>query len=172
MRSLASLGMTKKNLLVFLVVAFLFISVSPVLAAPGAAETPKPPEGDVLTKSFLDSAGFTYLDPTKQDVRLYVVALIKIALSFTGFLFFLLIFYGGYLWMAAGGNEEILKKAKSIITKAVVGFAIVLAAYSITYFLGQYIGQAIAPSEGNVPGPKQDAVWDYESMKLDDKPGT
>ncbi len=60
--------------------------------------------------------------------------------------FFLLIFYGGYLWMAAGGEEEQLKKAKAIITKAIVGFIIVLASYGITYFISQYVLQAIAPA--------------------------
>lgn len=102
-------------------------------------------EGTDFTNTFLDSAGFNVLKTSEgQDVRLYVVALIKMVLSFTGFLFLVLVVYGGYLWMTAGGNEETLTKARQIIGKAIVGFVVIMAAYSLTVFVGWYIGQSIA----------------------------
>jgi len=45
-----------------------------------------------------------------------------------------LMVYAGFLWMTAGGVEENVTKAKSLLMQAVIGLAIVLSAYSITIF--------------------------------------
>ncbi len=56
-------------------------------------------------------------------------------LSLGGVLFFLLALYGGFLWMTARGEESQATKAKGIIIDAVIGLAIVSAAYIITSFV-------------------------------------
>jgi hypothetical protein len=76
-------------------------------------------------------AGFnTPLDPRVQ-ASLYI----RYALQVVGIIFLVLMVYAGFLWMTAGGNEENVEKAKKLIMAAVIGIAIVLAAYSITYFV-------------------------------------
>ena len=65
------------------------------------------------------------------------------ALAFIGILFFLLIIYGGFLWMTARGNEQQVEKAKELIIAATIGLVIVLAAYAIT----AYIGSALTGGE-------------------------
>ncbi|OGF22872.1 hypothetical protein A2Y83_02530 [Candidatus Falkowbacteria bacterium RBG_13_39_14] len=60
---------------------------------------------------------------------------IKLALSLIGIVLIILIIYAGYLWFAADGNEEQIGQAKSYIINAVIGIAIVLLAYAITYFI-------------------------------------
>ena len=60
--------------------------------------------------------------------------IIKIFLSLLGVIFIALMLYGGYLWMTARGNQEQVTKAKELITSAVIGLVIVVAAYAITYF--------------------------------------
>lgn len=57
-------------------------------------------------------------------------------LAFVGIIFFVLIIYGGFMWMTAGGDEQKVTKAKDLITQAVIGLIIVLAAYAITAFIG------------------------------------
>ncbi len=57
-------------------------------------------------------------------------------LQFIGGLFFILIIYGGLLWMTARGNEQQVEKAKNLIITAVIGLVIVLSAYAITSFIG------------------------------------
>ena len=57
-------------------------------------------------------------------------------LSFVGVLFFLLMIYGGFLWMTARGNEQQVEKAKNLIISAVVGLVIIFAAYAITALIG------------------------------------
>lgn len=60
---------------------------------------------------------------------------IKGALVLVGTIFLILMVYGGYIWMLARGDEAAAKKAKDIITMAIIGIIIVLAAYTITYFI-------------------------------------
>jgi len=70
-------------------------------------------------------------------------AIVSIILSFLGVIFVILIIYSGFLWMTAGGNEIKVMKAKKIIVNAVIGVFIVLASYSITFFVLQAITQAV-----------------------------
>ncbi len=64
-----------------------------------------------------------------------VGGIINIALSLVGVVFLILTVYGGYIWMIARGEESEAKRAKDIITMAVIGLAVVLAAYVITNFV-------------------------------------
>jgi len=61
--------------------------------------------------------------------------IIGVVLAFVGVIFLILIIYGGILWMTAGGNEEKIKKAKSILTTALIGLVIILTGYTITSFV-------------------------------------
>jgi hypothetical protein len=59
--------------------------------------------------------------------------------SLLGVIFVLLTIYGGFLYMNARGNEEQTKKAKAIITQALIGLVIILAAYAISYFILKFL---------------------------------
>lgn len=78
-------------------------------------------DGSIYTQSFLTT--------TAGDI-------IGIVLSFVGVLFFILIIVGGIQWMTAGGSDDKVKKAKTLITNAAIGLIIVLSAYAITNFIG------------------------------------
>jgi len=58
-------------------------------------------------------------------------------LALVGVLFFVLMIYGGILWMTAGGNDTQVKNAQKTIAAAVIGLVIVISAYAITMFIGQ-----------------------------------
>lgn len=73
------------------------------------------------------------------DITLLASAIVKALLGLVGIIFFILIIYGGYSWMTAGGNDEKVLKAKKLIIRAVIGLAIVASAYSIAYFVTQAI---------------------------------
>lgn len=60
---------------------------------------------------------------------------IKTALTLVGVLFTALTFYGGYIWFIARDDEEEAKRAKGIISMALIGLIIVLGAYAVTYFI-------------------------------------
>jgi len=66
---------------------------------------------------------------------------IKLLLTLVGSIFLVLVIYGGFLWMTAGGNEEQVTKAKNMIKSATIGLAIILSAYAITYFVVSKLAQ-------------------------------
>ncbi len=89
-------------------------------------------------RGFLDSA----VAPTGiTDTDAYTVAgrVITAALGLVGISFFVLAVYAGFLWMLDRGNEEHAAKAKNILTAAIIGLVIVVAAYTISYFVSQVI---------------------------------
>ena len=56
-------------------------------------------------------------------------------LGLLGIIFLVLMVMAGHKWMTAGGSEEKVKEAKDTIRRAIIGLIIVIAAYSITYFV-------------------------------------
>ncbi len=57
-----------------------------------------------------------------------------------GVLLFGMFIYGGITWLTAAGNEDQTEKAQKILSSAVVGLVIVVAAYFITEILGSALG--------------------------------
>lgn len=71
--------------------------------------------------------------PTNQGgLAVMIGTVLGNLLSMIGVLFFVLMIYGGFLWMTARGNEDQTAKAFNTIIAAAVGLMIVMAAYAIT----------------------------------------
>jgi len=70
------------------------------------------------------------------DIPTALGQVIGAVLAFTGTLFFVLMIYGGLLWMLARGNEQQVEKAKNLITAAIIGLIIILGAYALTAYIG------------------------------------
>ena len=68
-----------------------------------------------------------------------IAAVIKGFLALIGVIFIILIILAGHKWMTAEGNEDKVKEAKDTIQKAIIGLIIIIAAYSITYFVFKYL---------------------------------
>lgn len=138
--------MSKKYLLnLFLVVLlFSFCFVNLVQAGEPTPKTLK----DAFNTS-VDSplgkagnAGGYEIRNVNDQAPLVIAQIIRFALSFIGVVFLILMVLGGYLWMTDRGNEEQVRRAKNLITAAVIGLFIVLSAYAITYFVVEKIGNA------------------------------
>jgi len=108
------------------------INTSPVLA-----DEPNQGSYNFKEQSGLSAAatGAGYEINDEKTIESYIGQIINIVLSVLGVIFLILIIYGGILWMTAAGNEEKVKKAKELITEALIGLVIVLAAYAISYFV-------------------------------------
>lgn len=78
----------------------------------------------------------------EQDISTLVGNVIGTALSMVAVLFFVLMIYGGILWMTARGDDGQTKKAFDTITAAVIGIAIVLSSYAITTFAFNTLGKS------------------------------
>ena len=77
---------------------------------------------------------------TNATVGSILAVVIKTFLSLLGIIFIILILLGGYNWMTAAGEEEKVRKAQETIRRAIIGLAIIIAAYSITYFVFKNLG--------------------------------
>jgi hypothetical protein len=69
--------------------------------------------------------------------------IIEVVLSLLGVIFVGLLVFAGFQWMTAGGNEEKVEKARNLITRAIIGLIIVVAAYSITFFVFNALNSAV-----------------------------
>ena len=93
-----------------------------------------------------EKAGYSLDETTpgyKDHFPYHIGNILRIVLSFLGVIFLILIIYGGFTWMTAGGNEQQITKAKGIIFNAIIGLIVVLAAYAITAYFGEEIGKAL-----------------------------
>jgi hypothetical protein len=70
-----------------------------------------------------------------QDVRTTIGSVIRAFMGLLGIVAVLLILYGGFKWMTAGGNEEQVGEAKKIIISGIIGLIIILSAYAIANFI-------------------------------------
>jgi TRAP-type C4-dicarboxylate transport system permease small subunit len=98
--------------------------------------------GQDLTQQIANQAG--YGSVTSSSLAETVGKIIKIILGLLGTIFLVLTVYAGFLWMTAAGNGEQTEKAVGILKTATVGLLIILASYSITYFVLDKIFQATA----------------------------
>jgi hypothetical protein len=85
------------------------------------------------TSNFQITAGQTGIAQT--DVTTIVGGIIKTILGLSGLIFFMLVFYGGFLWMTARGNNEQIEKAKNTLITSVIGLVIMVMSYAITVFI-------------------------------------
>ena len=78
---------------------------------------------------------FGYPGGVPPDIRLITAMIIRIIAIILTLVFFLLIFYGGYTYMMAQGDEEQVRKGKGIIKTGIIGIIIVFSSLSITKFV-------------------------------------
>ena len=88
---------------------------------------------DKVQKTAVTHGGYAEATPT--TVAEIVGSVIETALSLVGAIFLVLVFYAGYLWMSAHGEEAQVDKAKRILQTSITGLVITVGAYSITSFV-------------------------------------
>jgi hypothetical protein len=70
-----------------------------------------------------------------DSLKIRVLQIIRILLGLLGIITVCLVIFAGFKWMTAGGNEEQIKDAKSMLKNAVIGLAIILMSWSITSYV-------------------------------------
>ncbi len=126
--------MIKKYFLSFLLGLFLLAPVG----APALAQFNGLPDSTVNLGTVAGEASLT----ADRSLPQVIGGFIRVALSFLGLIFLVLTLYAGFLWMTAGGNDDQVTKAKTLIGQAVVGLIIVISAYAISTFVIAAIGSA------------------------------
>ncbi len=114
---------------------FLFLLIIPPFTLNCLAQTAPPPTNAAL-QGLINTAQQAKIE-TGSAPNIYQIVgyIINIILGFLGVIFLVLVIYGGFLWMTAGGNEDKVKKGRELLTHAAIGLAIVLAAFLLTNFV-------------------------------------
>ena len=99
----------------------------------------------VLAQTIEEDLGLTFGESSglgNQDLRQTVASIINVALSLLGIVALVIILYGGFKWMTAGGNEDSVGEARKIIIAGVIGLAVILSSYAIANFVLVQLGEA------------------------------
>lgn len=130
----------KKLLIIIISSIFFSLTVSPI-----SAELINTNTASDFTAKVGAAAEFTPV-----TVGTVIAALIQASLGLLAIIFVILIVLSGFRWMTAQGNEENIKKAQDTIRTALIGLVIILAAWSITYFVFTYLpfsgGSSMGPA--------------------------
>ncbi len=86
----------------------------------------------------------------------FIAQIINWILGIVGLLLTIVIIYGGWTYMTAAGNEDKARKAKSILTYAIIGITIIFASWIIV----NYLISAFSVDQGSC-GSKNVDDWDY-----------
>lgn len=127
--------MSKKILLLIILIT-LFCLAAPVLATSSLGES--------LNKT-AEQADINQ----KQNLTEIAATVVQALLALLGLIFVVLIIYSGATWMTAMGDAKKVEKAKNIIKAAVIGLLIVIASYSIAYFITSRLEATTTPSAGD-----------------------
>lgn len=105
----------------------------------------------------LDTVGTT-AGLSAQDPTVIVARIIRAGLGILGMIAMIILMYGGFLWMTAGGNQDKVARAKRLIINAGVGVFIILASIGIT----QLVLEALinATNENGGGGTTTDGGYD------------
>jgi len=79
------------------------------------------------------------------DIRVIIANIIRTALGLLGLLAVIIVLWGGFVWMTAGGNEEKVATAKKILFNGVIGLMIILFSYAIVSFVISKLTDSIKP---------------------------
>lgn len=95
------------------------------------------------------------VDEGGVTVESIVQVSINALLSLLGIIFVVLTVYGGIIWMNAGGNDKKVEEGRSIISQALVGLVVVLAAAAISYFVMNAFSSGTDEAAMNAPTEDQ-----------------
>ncbi|OQA37052.1 MAG: hypothetical protein BWY53_00136 [Parcubacteria group bacterium ADurb.Bin326] len=64
-----------------------------------------------------------------------IAGIIRVIMGVLGVIVVLIILWGGFIWMTAGGVPDKVDKAKKMIYSGIIGLIVILAAYAIASFV-------------------------------------
>ena len=86
--------------------------------------------GGIDATEFAETAGLG-----SGDLTTTIASIIRTVMGFLGIVAVVIILYGGFMWMTAGGTEKRLADAKKILISGIIGLVIVISAFAIASFV-------------------------------------
>ncbi len=132
--------------LILVVLGVLFFNVNSVLGA-------KIGDYGAPLKQVVKVSGVTGSGIPQDDLASAVGFWIKIALGLIGTVFFVLIVYAAFNWMASQGEEEKIKTSQKTIVASIIGLMIVVSAYAVSnLIIKTFVDKSGSGGGGNVKG--------------------
>jgi len=86
-----------------------------------------------------------------EDLRVTIGKIIQVILGFLGVVAIVIVLYGGFMYMTAGGSDEKVAKARKILINGGIGLVIIFSAYAITSFvISKLVDATGAGAGGNI----------------------
>jgi len=89
------------------------------------------------------------------DLNLLISSGIKLAIILAAIITFAFLIWGGIEWITSGGDKAKYEAARNRITAALVGLAIVAAAWAIMVIVGKFLGINILNTGIVIPSARQ-----------------
>ncbi|MCG2690450.1 hypothetical protein L6249_00035, partial [Candidatus Parcubacteria bacterium] len=83
-----------------------------------------------------------------DDPRIIAANVIRVALGFLGIIAVIIVIYGGWTWMTAGGDAAKIDKAKKILINAAIGLVLILVSFGIATFVVEKLLEATGGGAG------------------------
>ena len=125
-----------------------------VFSAPAQAQAPTQTTGLNVWSDPFSEAGVAFnslanIGLGRRDPRVIIAGVVEVVMGFLGVMAILLIIYGGFIWMTAGGAPAKVETAKKILRNGVIGLLIVLSAFALALFILRVL---IGVTTGTAPG--------------------
>ncbi len=83
----------------------------------------------------LNAANNIGLPNTAQDPKEAAVTIVRYLMTFLGIIAVIIILWGGFQWLTAGGNEDKVAGAKKTLIAGIIGLIIIIAAFAIVQLI-------------------------------------
>jgi len=116
------------------------------------ATTPLLLQAQINPQDELDKAAGLAGISSQTNLVVIISRLVKIMISFLGFIAVIIILIGGFMWMTSGGDSEKIKSARQLMINGLIGLVIIVLAYAIATLVITRLNIITAPgSGGNQP---------------------
>ncbi|MBP6942482.1 MAG: IPT/TIG domain-containing protein, partial [Candidatus Buchananbacteria bacterium] len=95
---------------------------------------------------------FGVLQGTDLTLREGIVLVVQWLLGFLGVVAVLVMLYGGWIWMKAGGSADEVTRAKRIIIQGLIGLVIILSAFAIVAMIFRTTSEFLNGGDTCTPG--------------------
>jgi hypothetical protein len=75
------------------------------------------------------------LPNTANDPKVAAVMVVRYLMTFLGIISVIVILWGGFQWLTAGGNEDKVAGAKKTLIAGIIGLIIIIAAFAIVQII-------------------------------------
>lgn len=86
-----------------------------------------------------------------ENLGLLISNALSIALMLAGILVFVFLVWGGIQWIMSGGDKGKTEEARNRITAALVGLAIVAAAWAVMQLISYFFGISVLDANTTIP---------------------